>query len=98
MGIISYIARKVFEKGGTTRDDGLETPKDIARFDNITYGKAGEWNLLDVYRPCKHENGVVPRPMVQSITALPWHTRQAAFRPQNNERIYRYEACSYTTK
>lgn len=60
MGIISYIARKVFEKGGTTRDDGLETPKDITRFDNITYGKAGEWNLLDVYRPCKHENEKLP--------------------------------------
>lgn len=31
------------------RDEGLTTPDDIKRFDNISYGPYGEANLLDVY-------------------------------------------------
>ena len=33
------------------RDAGLTTPENIIRFDNISYGPHGKWNLLDVYRP-----------------------------------------------
>lgn len=35
--------------GDAIRDSGLETPDTIRRFDNISYGPFGEWNLCDVY-------------------------------------------------
>ena len=31
------------------RDEGLTTPEDIVRFDNISYGPYGSDNLLDIY-------------------------------------------------
>lgn len=31
------------------RDQGLTTPSDIVRRDNISYGLHGEWNLMDIY-------------------------------------------------
>ncbi len=31
------------------RDEGLTTPEDIIRFDNISYGSYGDANLLDIY-------------------------------------------------
>ena len=31
------------------RDEGLTTPEDIRRFDNLSYGPFGEENLLDIY-------------------------------------------------
>lgn len=31
------------------RDEGLTTPEDITRHDDISYGPYGEWNLLDIY-------------------------------------------------
>lgn len=33
----------------TKRDEGLTTPEDIRRFDNISYGPYGDENLLDIY-------------------------------------------------
>ncbi|MBO4990034.1 MAG: alpha/beta hydrolase [Clostridia bacterium] len=60
MSIISYLTRKMFEKGDAKRDHSLTTPKDIVRFDNIPYGEGGEWNLLDVYRLRSRENEKLP--------------------------------------
>lgn len=31
------------------RDEGLTTPENMVRHDNISYGPYGEWNLLDIY-------------------------------------------------
>lgn len=33
----------------TKRDAGLTTPDNIRRYDNISYGKYGKYNLLDIY-------------------------------------------------
>lgn len=32
------------------RDEGLATPEDIRRYDDISYGPYGKWNLLDIYQ------------------------------------------------
>lgn len=45
--------------GDNQNNEGLETPKSIDRFDNISYGIYGDWNLLDVYRP-KERKGILP--------------------------------------
>lgn len=42
--------RARFTAFDTERDSGLSTPETITRFDNISYGTHGEWNLLDIYR------------------------------------------------
>ena len=60
MSVVSDVVRAMFEKSDTRRDEGLTTPEDIVRFDDITYGKAGEWNLLDVYRPRGREGEKLP--------------------------------------
>ncbi|MBE6836877.1 MAG: alpha/beta hydrolase [Ruminococcus sp.] len=36
-------------KGDALRDEGLKTPDDILRFDDISYGPYGKDNLLDIY-------------------------------------------------
>lgn len=59
MSISSRMLRLLFGRGDKRRDRGLETPQSIERFDNISYGKHGKWNLLDVYRP-KNEKGLLP--------------------------------------
>lgn len=41
------------------RDRGLKTPAQICRTDNIAYGPAGKWHLLDVYR-CTDAHGKQP--------------------------------------
>lgn len=41
--------------GDAKRDEGLTTPEDILRFDNISYGPYGEENLLDIYMQKKAE-------------------------------------------
>ncbi len=40
-----------WKKWDTLRDEGLTTPDDITRFDDIVYGEDAIWNLLDVYKP-----------------------------------------------
>lgn len=48
----ALMIRKSFTDGDLKRDDGLTTPDNIVRFDNIRYSTADEkWGLLDVYRP-----------------------------------------------
>lgn len=60
MSIISYITRKIFQKGDNKRDQGLTTPKDIVRYNDISYGNDGEWNLLDVYYPIQPSKEKLP--------------------------------------
>ena len=50
------------------RDEGLTTPVDIERFDNIRYGEH-ERNILDVYRP-KDQKGKLP--LIVSIHGGGW--------------------------
>lgn len=68
MSIRGYIAAKVFckncTKGDTKRDAGLTTPEDVERFDNLSYGEHGAFNLLDVYRP---KNEAARLPVIVSV-------------------------------
>lgn len=41
------------------RDEGKQTPSDIVRFDNISYGPNGAENLLDIYKQ-RSANGLCP--------------------------------------
>lgn len=50
------------------RDEGLITPEDIVRFDNIRYGET-EVNLLDVYRP---KTAVGKLPVIVSVHGGGW--------------------------
>ena len=51
------------------RDEGLTTPEDIIRFDNISYGPIGDANLLDIY----HQKKVTkPQKTIISIHGGGW--------------------------
>ena len=50
MTLMSFLYRRGCGKSDKKRDEGLTTPSDIKRFDNISYGTKKE-QLLDVYRP-----------------------------------------------
>jgi len=61
--------RKEFGEGDAVRDVGLTTPDDIKRYDDISYGKYGKWNLLDIY----HKKGVEKlQPTIISIHGGAW--------------------------
>ena len=52
--IVANVVRKTFHSMDVKRDSEQTTPKDIIRFDDITYGNDTQWpdlQLLDVYRP-----------------------------------------------
>lgn len=51
--------RRGVEMGDEQQNEGLQTPEDIERWDDISYGSYGKWNLLDVYRP-KEQRGKLP--------------------------------------
>lgn len=59
MSIRSKIFRKMCEESDTKRDEGLTTPPEIERFDDIKYGSDENWQVLDVYRP-KALSGKLP--------------------------------------
>ena len=55
---MEFDAEKLRNDFGTSdkkRDAGLTTPENIKRYDNISYGKCGRYNLLDIYHK-KHVN------------------------------------------
>ena len=56
--------RKEWRTSDLNRDKGLTTPKDIIRFDDISYGSHPEWNLLDVYKPKKDKKNTLPVIMI----------------------------------
>jgi acetyl esterase/lipase len=51
MSINSIMLNYLFSKGDKKRDKGLQTPVDVERKDDLSYGTHGKWNLLDVYTP-----------------------------------------------
>ena len=59
MSAVSDKIRAMFAEGDKIRDEGLTTPDDIIRFDDIAYGEDKKWQVLDVYRP-KGKEGKLP--------------------------------------
>lgn len=60
MSVISDMLRKQFKQGDDIRDEGLQTPHDIIRYDDIVYGVDYRWQLLDVYSPKTAGNQMLP--------------------------------------
>ena len=52
------------------RDRGLKTPEDIVRYDNIVYGEDKEIQMLDVYRPLKDGDRLLP--VIVSVHGGAW--------------------------
>lgn len=52
--------RTGFAAGDAARDEGLTTPEDILRADDLQYGPDPQWNLLDVYRPKAAQDDYLP--------------------------------------
>lgn len=52
--------RTNFAATDTKRDEGLKTPENIKRFDDISYGPDQTWQVLDVYRPKASGNEKLP--------------------------------------
>jgi acetyl esterase/lipase len=59
MSITSMMVNYLFTQGDKKRDKGLQTPADIERKNNLSYGPHGKWSLLDVYYP-KETHGELP--------------------------------------
>ena len=59
MSINSIMINYSFARADKKRDKGLQTPVDIERKDDLSYGPHGKWNLLDVYSP-KEKAGKLP--------------------------------------
>lgn len=61
--------RREFGESDRKRDEGLCTPPDVMRCDNLSYGPFGEWNLLDIYYP---KDTKEPRPTIVSVHGGAW--------------------------
>lgn len=70
MNGISEKIRQEFEAGDIVRDAGLKTPEDIERYDDIAYGDNLKWQVLDVYRPRRAEDEVLP--VIVSVHGGAW--------------------------
>jgi Esterase/lipase len=64
MSFTSLLAKILYARSDAKRDKGLCIPEDIKRCDDISYGKYGVQNLLDVY--CKGNVGV-KQPVIISV-------------------------------
>lgn len=53
------LLRRKWAKGDNRRDAGLTIPEDVERVTDLSYGRWGRWNLLDLYRP-KARAGSLP--------------------------------------
>jgi len=60
MSQASDTIRREFKKGDDIRDEGLTSPEDVKRYDDIRYGNDADCQLLDVYRPKEKEGEVIP--------------------------------------
>ena len=67
-GIIERI-RKNWSESDDKRDEGLTTPEDILRHDNVSYGDDGNWQKLDIYRPKSAEGKL---PVIVSVHGGAW--------------------------
>ena len=70
MSKFSELTRQSFSESDKKRDEGLTTPAGIVRYDDLSYGDYGNWNLLDVYRP-KDKEGV-KLPVIVSVHGGSW--------------------------
>ena len=70
MSLYGLGLRASFKISDTIRDRGLQTPKDIVRFDNLPYGTDPRWQTLDVYRP-KNAGGTA-LPVIVSVHGGGW--------------------------
>ena len=60
MSDLSDKIRMEFKRADDIRDEGLMTPGDIVRTDDIIYGKNDLWQRLDVYRPADKVGELLP--------------------------------------
>ena len=66
--------RTSFGEADDVRDEGLTTPDDVVRYDDILYGADQKWQTLDIYRPQKAEAGCMETKSVTSTIAWAWHS------------------------
>ena len=72
LGVVSDMVdeiRRAFKTNDDIRDEGLTTPDDIERFDDIVYGENEKWQVLDVYRP---RNAKGKLPVIISVHGGAW--------------------------
>ena len=60
MSFTSWMMKTLMKMGDDKRDEGLTTPDDVQRFDDIYYGPNKKWQKLDVYRPKDREGEKLP--------------------------------------
>jgi acetyl esterase/lipase len=70
MSEMSDNVRKMFKEGDDIRDEGLTSPEDVVRYDDIVYGTDPKWQSMDVYRPKAAEGKVLP--VIVSIHGGGW--------------------------
>ena len=70
MSATSDMIREKFGSSDSKRDEGLTTPKDIVRYDNILYGENRKWQILDVYRPENADGKELP--IIVSVHGGAW--------------------------
>ena len=59
MSLTAYLFRLTASRNDRKRDEGLTTPEEILRYDNIPYGPDPWWHLMDIYRP-RDAEGKIP--------------------------------------
>lgn len=69
MSFTTWMLRRAFTAGDNKRDEGLTTPGDIERWDDVCYGSDQKWQMLDAYRP-KGTKGALP--VIVSIHGGGW--------------------------
>lgn len=69
MSLTSVLLRLAFGRGDRKRDAGLTTPDSVQRFDDLSYGPHGKWNLLDLYVP---KDAPRPLPVIVSVHGGGW--------------------------
>ena len=60
MSIYAYFVKRVMARGDRIKNQGLRTPDDIQRFDDIVYGKDPKTASLDLYRPKSAQGKKLP--------------------------------------
>lgn len=83
----SFMIRRSWGKSDAKRDEGLTTPDNIKRFDNIPYGNDPKFNLLDIYRPKSVEGNL---PVIVNIHGGGW--------VYGTKEIYQYYCMSLSQK
>ena len=80
--------RAEFHAGDVKRDEGLMTPDDIERFDDIKYGEESELQVLDVYRPRAAKGQKLP--VIMNVHGGAW--------VYGNKEVYQYYCMSLAQK